>query len=142
MTAMQQIEFISVEARKLGMKYGEYVEKFGHTLPKPKTTPKQESTDSGRKKPKPSEKICEVCGKPFHGHGSAKYCPFCVLEGKRLKEKERRDKKKGETVDPQARKFANCAICGAVIVKSRPNHKYCNSCKEEKERADKKDTRC
>lgn len=135
MTAMEQIEFISVEARKLGMKYGEYVAKFGHTLPKPKEEKQGEYAPSGKKKPKPSEKICAVCGKPYLGHGRSKYCPLCVLEGKRQKELEWNDKRKGKTVDPNSRAFANCKICGNVFEKRHGHQIYCVGCKREKDNA-------
>ena len=76
MTSMEQIELISVEARKLGMKYGEYVEKFGHTLPKP-----------DGEQPNERQKKCAICGKLFTiRKGNAKYCKACALEGKKMKE--------------------------------------------------------
>jgi hypothetical protein len=67
MTAMEQIEFISVEARKLGMKYGEYVAKFGHTLPKPKKDKTKARTNC----------VCAICGEEFYSVKSAKYCTKC-----------------------------------------------------------------
>lgn len=93
MTAMQQIELISVEARKRGMKYGEYVEKFGHTLPKPKT--------EEIKKPSGNvENQCTICGATFYaGKKGAKFCENCrkerALEYAREHKKSERKKEAG-----------------------------------------------
>ena len=86
MTAMEQIEYISVEARKRGMKYGEYVEKYGNTLPKPKPKKTKPNTGyiegDGKRGHRPRvECVCTVpgCGKTFMaGRKDSKYCPECT----------------------------------------------------------------
>lgn len=89
MTAMEQIELISVEARKLGMKYGEYVAKYGHTLPKVEY-----------KKYKPREKVervCEECGVTFLASiKSARRCPQCSKERRRKLSAERNRQRRKE----------------------------------------------
>lgn len=85
MSAMEQIELISVEARKRGMKYGEYVEKYGHTLPEPKPEKKKgngyiEGAKKTGHRPR-VECVCTVpgCGKTFMaGRKDSKYCPECT----------------------------------------------------------------
>ena len=104
MTSMEQIELISVEARKRGMKYGEYVEKYGHTLPKPK--PKKykehewyEGMDHKSYEPrKKIELICQnpECGAPFLStRDDVKFCPVCRKEKHReLMRKRNRQRRK------------------------------------------------
>lgn len=83
MTSMEQIELISVEARKRGMKYGEYVEKYGHTLPKPKPSKKKgtgyiEGDKKVGHRPR-TQCICTVCGATFMaGRKDSKFCPDCA----------------------------------------------------------------
>lgn len=88
MTAMEQTEALAVEARKQGMKYGEFVEKYGEWIPAPKTKRYYPS--------EPDEEVyrrCKVCRKEFlveHiqcGRLSArKTCPACVEALKAAKE--------------------------------------------------------
>lgn len=112
MTAMEQIELISVEARKLGMKYGEYVEKYGHTLPKPEPTKyKERAYYEGieYKKYKPREKVerlCEECGVTFLASiKSARRCPVCSKERRRKLSAERnRQRRKASEEVAQVRK--------------------------------------
>ncbi len=113
MTSMEQIELISVEARKLGLKYGEYVEKYGHTLPKPKPKKAKRKTGyiegDGKVGHRPLiECICTVCGKRFMaGRKDSKYCPECARKRasectKRCQEKKKNEKeKKNELEDSE-----------------------------------------
>lgn len=121
MTSMQQIEYIAVQARKLGMKYGEYVAKYGDTLPLPDKEKMDENkrvcekcgaiyTQEGRAKGKycracadgTSDEgkldVCKWCGKTYHKrNGHQKYCsPQCVRESKAAYYKEYDKKKKAE----------------------------------------------
>ena len=89
MTSMEQIEYMAVEARKKGMKYGEYVEKYGHTVPKPK------EARSYKQMRMPKTYVCEnpECGKVFETIASnARFCPECrkVRALQRAKELKRR----------------------------------------------------
>lgn len=101
MTSMEQIELISVEARKRGMKYGEYVEKYGHTLPKPKPT-KRKAIEyySGKAKrtyqPRTQkERICEMCGVSFMaGTSTARWCPKCRRERSKAQTKEGKQRRR------------------------------------------------
>lgn len=105
-TPMEQIELISVEARKLGMKYGEYVAKFGHTLPKPKPTPRREiEIYAGIEHKKrlahvEYDLICqnEACGKTFKARKkNTKLCPDCRAENKRdYKRQYNKDRREGK----------------------------------------------
>ena len=110
MTAMQQIEHISVEARKRGMKYGEYVEKYGHTLPKPKPKKKRNSGNiEGKGQGKgwsghraPVECVCVMCGETFMaGRKDTKYCPECRLKRAAESTKRCNEKKKGKSENGQ-----------------------------------------
>lgn len=121
MTSMQQIEYIAVQARKLGLKYGDYVAKYGDTLPLPDKEKMDENkrvcekcgaiyTQSGNSKSKycracadgktddGSNDICKWCGKPYHKiHGHQKFCsPGCAKEHKAAYYKEYDKKKKAE----------------------------------------------
>lgn len=129
MTAMQQIEFISIEAGKLGMKYGEYVEKFEHTLPKPKS---QEYTPIGEvrhyKKRKAIELTCQMCGQPFIAKSPlAKFCEECKQErGCQAFLKWRKKQ------PPKVRiaKTKKCEICGTEFT-TKGRGKYCADCARE-----------
>ena len=79
MTAMQQIERISVKAREHGMTYGEYVEKYGNTLSKPNN--RQDGMNAIR--------TCVRCGKDFEPKqtkdgslSKIKTCPQCIEKQK------------------------------------------------------------
>ena len=84
MTSMEQIELISVEARKRGMKYGEYVEKYGHTLPKPEAKKTKRKTGyiegDGKRGHRPRVKcFCIMCGETFMaGRKGSQFCPECT----------------------------------------------------------------
>lgn len=104
MTSLQQIEYISREAAKLGIKYGEWVRLYGHTLPKPKPTPRREIGIYAGIEPKKRahveyELICqnEACGKMFRaGKKNAQLCPDCIAERKRVYNRQyKKDKKAG-----------------------------------------------
>lgn len=77
MTAIEQIEDISVKARELGMSYGKYVAKYGHTIEKPKE--KARTGEKVRKKYKERqayELTCGMCGDKFEA--KSKVVRFCV----------------------------------------------------------------
>lgn len=83
MTSMEQIELISVEARKRGMKYGEYVAKYGHTLPKVEEEKQEKKVLLAGRKDKAHNRridmVCAECGVTFSaGRKDAKYCPKCA----------------------------------------------------------------
>jgi hypothetical protein len=108
MTSLQQIEYISREAAKLGIKYGEWVRLYGHTLPKPKPTPRREiGIYAGIEHKKPKKRDVHVeyelkcenedCGKMFKaGKKDARFCPDCIAERKRVYNRQyKKDKKAG-----------------------------------------------
>ena len=143
MTAMEQIEFISVEARKLGMKYGEYVEKFGHTLPKPKS--KAHKARGGvwhNKKRKAIDLTCQMCGKPFVAKSPiAQFCEECkrvravaaTQEWKAKQPKAERNAKQPnqERIKKErAIKKKRCISCGTEFT-TKGRGKYCTACAKE-----------
>ncbi len=102
MTSMEQIELISVEARKLGMKYGEYVEKYGHTLPEPKPEKKKGTGyiegEGDRGHLSRIDKVCIICGASFKaGNNRAKHCPKCTEDRRRTYCREYARQKKRES---------------------------------------------
>ena len=107
MTSMEQLIYIDAQAKKLGMKYGDYVAKYGHTHPKPDSVRRREIEyydGIERKKPKPREGIkvvCE-CGRTFTAkRKDAKYCKYCKAEQGRLRSQQRRDEKKNAKIPKQ-----------------------------------------
>jgi hypothetical protein len=118
MTTMQQIEFISIEAARLGMKYGEYVEKYGHTLPKP-----------DGEQPSEKRRQCAVCGKFFTiRRGNAKYCNACALEGKKMKEQERKERIAGKELPSM---ITHCKRCGVKLDDRHGNSVLCPTCRRD-----------
>lgn len=99
MTSMEQIEFIQREARKLGMRYGDYVAKYGSTLPAP--------TKAGMAD---NKRICEKCGAIYTqtGHTKGKYCRACS------------DGKGEQTEAPR------CRWCGEKFQPKHGGEKYCS----------------
>lgn len=111
MTSMQQIELISVEARKRGMTYGEYVEKFPPQFGAPEPISKKEARVADIRK---AEK---------------------VRERNRINEQMRRKGLIGKASDePEARMrhFRNvecvCKDCGNTFTAKRRDAKYCPDC--------------
>lgn len=107
MASMEQIEYMQREARKMGIKWSEWREKYGHTLPKPDPTPRREVEwwqGLGRWNPKPREGIkvvCE-CGATFTAkRKDAQYCPRCKKERTRLSLKRNRERKQNAKIQKQ-----------------------------------------
>lgn len=72
MTSMEQIEYIAVEARKMGISFDEWRVKYGHTLPKP------ESTEPSEKEQVSYRVVCEECGGVFTAFkAGVRFCPAC-----------------------------------------------------------------
>ena len=159
MTSMEQINYIAAEARKRGMKYGEYVKQYGHTLPKPekrgwKEIPFFEDVKEGRPRDK-VECICIRCGSKFlAGSRKAQYCPECTDELKRIRAHEqylkRKAKKPPKPVQPKKEevpqeKIVYCAVCGVKMIVKNRNQKYCDICRvdrwNEYQRARKREKR-
>ena len=97
MTSMEQIEYMATEARKKGMKYGEYVEKYGHNIPKPKENKREVSLWADREgKPRQGvvhDLICQDCGAEFQSKKkTAKFCEDCRYQ-RMLKASARRQKR-------------------------------------------------
>ena len=107
MTSMEQLIYIDAEAKKLGMKYGEYVDKYGHTLPKPDPTPRREieyydGIERAEYTPREGIKIVCECGRIFTAkRKDAKYCKYCKVEHSRLNSQRRRDEKKNAKIQEQ-----------------------------------------
>ena len=124
---MEQTESLAVEARKHGMKYGEFVEKYGDWIPSPKKTQaKAKKRDIAEHKQRGSnerkETVCQECGKTYlAGSSTAMYCPECrsVVQKRRAKEKREERRKKNP---------ATCKRCGKVFVKNSNSQLYCEEC--------------
>ena len=118
MTSNEIIEMMTVDARKLGMKYGEYAEKYGHLYPKP---------DSFKSKD-PNLRTCERCGILFRvSGGSPKYCPACVADVTEENEQQYKSRKTGKPVERL--RVGTCALCGEEFAKTHGSEKYCKRCK-------------
>lgn len=129
MTSMEQTEALAVEARKHGMKYGEFVEKYGEWIPSPKKIQvKAKKRDIAEHKKRESnerkEMICQECGKTYlAGSSTAMYCPGCrsIVQKRRAKEK-REERRKN--------KPATCKRCGKAFVKNSNRQLYCEECQK------------
>ncbi len=88
MTAMQQIEALCVEARRHGMTYGQYINKFAQS--------KQPEKIQDEFIPEEKEKkICKRCGEEFTPENNrVKYCALCKYERMAEYQKAYRDKKR------------------------------------------------
>ena len=120
MTAMEIIDIMTVDARKKGMKYGEYAEKYGHLYPKP-----ERAVDDGKKE-------CALCGLLFKPGGeSSKYCPACVDEAVRITNKKAYEAKKrrmAEGPKREAKYDKTCDICGKKFRAAGMMAKHCPDC--------------
>jgi hypothetical protein len=105
MTSMEQIEYIAVEARKMGISFDEWRVRYGHTLPKPEPTKYKEhewyeGMDHKEYSPrKKIEVICQnpECGAPFlTTRKNARLCPVCAKERQRKLMAERNRKRRME----------------------------------------------
>ena len=129
MTSMEQTEALAVEARKHGMKYGEFVEKYGDWIPSPKKIQvKAKKRDIAEHKKRDSNKrretVCQECGKTYlAGTSRAMYCPECkpIVDKRRAKEK-REERRKNNP--------ATCKRCGEAFVKKSNRQIYCEECQK------------
>ena len=105
MTSMEQIEYIAVQARKMGISFDEWRVKYGHTLPKPEPTKYKEHEwyegmdRKGYKLREGIKLICQnpECGAPFLAkRRDARFCPACVKERHRKLDAERKRKRRME----------------------------------------------
>lgn len=66
---------------------------------------------------KKSVRICQDCGKEFFGMCNARYCPECKV-------KKRTPVEVGTEMQ--------CKMCGAAIIRTAGNQKYCKTCAKKK----------
>lgn len=137
MTAMEQIEYVLAEARKSGMTYGEYVEKYGHTIPKL-------TKDEPEQKPKKERiKTCARCGNLFSSwKGHSDYCPDCRIDVSRERANAWRAQKRaerqatGKAFKVRVPKIYHkvCGICGKAIETTSAQTKFCPECAKARTR--------
>ena len=143
MTSMQQIEYMQREARKMGISWNEWRERFGHTLPKPKPTRYREieyydGIAAGRYKNRKEYALtCQMCGESFTAkRRDAQFCDKCKIKRARASVKACQEKKRREH-PKQGFVYKNCTVCGDVF-EARSRGKYCPRCarmmKKQKEK--------
>lgn len=118
---------INMLARRAGMSYGQYqamvFEKNGYVATK---KPEETETKTQKTEPKPSGKICVICGKPILGKvwGRTKTCSkACGYQLNLQRTKERFRALKQET---QATFLKNCGYCGKEIRTNREYQRFCS----------------
>lgn len=104
MTAMQQIEAISIMARAEGLTYGQYIKKYPNCMEKPKSRipEKTVSIVKHRKVKTEDHKVhithllaCKNCGGEFVAkRKDAKYCDYCKREIARAQSRKRMEEKR------------------------------------------------
>lgn len=128
---MNLIEKLSVEARALGMSYGQYVATLHSDKPRTPTPLKK------------GERVCIKCGERYipditkSGYISTnKKCPKCREDKKKAYAAE-----KGRTTNRDLKEYRrHCTMCGAEVITTQPPRKnyalYCPECriKETKRR--------
>ena len=130
MTSMEQIDYIAVEARKSGMKYGEFTEKYGEWSPAPKQIQlkpkKRDTAEHKKRKDNPQvETVCQECGKTYVAAISgSKYCPECRDIVRKRRAKEKREERRRNNP-------ATCKKCGKLFIKTGNRQLYCEDCKAE-----------
>lgn len=144
MTSMEQIEYMQREARKMGIKWSEWRERFGHTLPKPTPTPRKEIDwweGTNRKPPsirKEREIVCETCGKPFISKSpTARNCEECRRARQLEKMREWREQKKKQKPSVY---YKNCLDCGEVFASESGKARYCPACAKERRKQQTKES--
>ena len=139
MTPTEQTEWISVFCGKHNLKYGIFVEKFGHLIPPPKSA----TDEDAPKQRKERIKTCARCSKLFSSwKGHSDYCPDCRIEVRREKENawkakqraERKATRKAFKVRVPRIYHKVCEICGKAIETTSAQTKFCPECAKARTR--------
>lgn len=127
---MKELDIYSVECRKHGMTYGQYVAAIDHgELPPPIAEENKRKRKAPENQPEDFYKhFCERCGQPFftrYENSKALYCPECVHSAR-----------KGVCGRPTVDSRKECKICKQLFDRGRDkrgvinNRTLCDRCRE------------